>query len=415
MISSWLLFLGAVVGLLAGCRSDAIDCTATATCPLPEDFDAGSPDGASTTGESDSGSSSTGELPLGASCSAPSDCESGFCVDGKCCETACDGPCERCDLAHASGQCVPVPEGDDPDGDCAQGDVATCHGVCDGRRGCRFPAHGTPCGAVSCEDGVQNGFVCNGEGSCVEAEVPCGDYACDAESCRSSCEDSSHCAESAYCDQNECRPRKENGGACSADEHCQSGICVDGVCCATACEAPASCSTGECLCNGVLCGTGESCTVFFLDGDGDGYPASSALDVVACSGSPPPDLWGHKYMDSSKVPLDCDDNDPDVHPGQTRFFTVPRADGSFDYDCDGIERKQYGSAAFRFCTVCWRPLNQCSVGLGLGSAPCDQIPAAFAGSVFAPECGKSGTLVRCRSTAACTSEKLTEVAIQGCR
>ncbi|MEO8601761.1 MAG: hypothetical protein ABI629_04200, partial [bacterium] len=43
----------------------------------------------------------------GADCSIPSDCLSTFCVDGVCCNTACDGPQETCDGADP-GTCTDV-------------------------------------------------------------------------------------------------------------------------------------------------------------------------------------------------------------------------------------------------------------------------------------------------------------------
>ena len=39
----------------------------------------------------------------------------------------------------------------------------------------------------------------------------------------------------------------------------------------------------------------------------------------------------------SELDGDCDDENADVFPGQTATFGVPRADGSYDYDCDGTE------------------------------------------------------------------------------
>jgi large repetitive protein len=42
---------------------------------------------------------------LGESCGAGGDCASGFCVDGVCCETACNGRCDRCNAAGLVGQC----------------------------------------------------------------------------------------------------------------------------------------------------------------------------------------------------------------------------------------------------------------------------------------------------------------------
>jgi hypothetical protein len=35
---------------------------------------------------------------------------------------------------------------------------------------------------------------------------------------------------------------------------------------------------------------------------------------------------------------DCDDNDDRVYPGQSSYFQTPRADDSFDFDCDGQKK-----------------------------------------------------------------------------
>jgi hypothetical protein len=41
-------------------------------------------------------------------CSKDSDCESGFCTDGVCCNRRCDGQCEACDFPTTRGSCMPV-------------------------------------------------------------------------------------------------------------------------------------------------------------------------------------------------------------------------------------------------------------------------------------------------------------------
>jgi hypothetical protein len=41
---------------------------------------------------------------------------------------------------------------------------------------------------------------------------------------------------------------------------------------------------------------------------------------------------------------DCDDADPMVHVGQMEFFEVPRADGSYDYNCNGTEDQEFETA-----------------------------------------------------------------------
>jgi hypothetical protein len=42
---------------------------------------------------------------LGDPCSAPSECQSGFCASGVCCNTACDQPFQQCNLQGRAGLC----------------------------------------------------------------------------------------------------------------------------------------------------------------------------------------------------------------------------------------------------------------------------------------------------------------------
>jgi len=50
-------------------------------------------------------------------CSVGTDCTSGNCVDGVCCNSLCDGFCVRCDLSGTLGTCTNI-EGSDPDDEC---------------------------------------------------------------------------------------------------------------------------------------------------------------------------------------------------------------------------------------------------------------------------------------------------------
>jgi hypothetical protein len=61
------------------------------------------------------------------------------------------------------------------------------------------------------------------------------------------------------------------------------------------------------------------------DADNDGYGAiaGSQFSGTKC----PPGFTTNG--------TDCDDEDPDAFPGQTKDFDTPRANGSFDFDCDG--------------------------------------------------------------------------------
>src|SRR4051794_2508881 len=44
---------------------------------------------------------------LGETCTSADECDSGFCVDGVCCNTACDGQCQACDT-QTLGTCAVV-------------------------------------------------------------------------------------------------------------------------------------------------------------------------------------------------------------------------------------------------------------------------------------------------------------------
>jgi MYXO-CTERM domain-containing protein len=67
----------------------------------------------------------------GETCAEGGDCASGFCVDGVCCETACDGQCDKCNEPGTAGQCRQqscAPYGCLPD--------KTCRSRCEESRHC---------------------------------------------------------------------------------------------------------------------------------------------------------------------------------------------------------------------------------------------------------------------------------------
>jgi hypothetical protein len=73
------------------------------------------------------GSGGSGGGSLGASCQMAGQCQTGFCVDGVCCDTACDTECESCALMAKEGNCSPHPVKTDPEVECSSG------GYCDGK------------------------------------------------------------------------------------------------------------------------------------------------------------------------------------------------------------------------------------------------------------------------------------------
>lgn len=153
--------------------------------------------------------------PDAAACDVDGDCQSGHCIDDVCCATACGNgvadDCQACNLAGSEGACTPL-------------------------------AASSVCRAASCDQGVETvGAVCDGSSAqCPAVDTnPCGDYACGADACETSCDVHGGCAASSYCEEGDCNPLVDPGVECTADYQCGTGHCADGVCCDTSC-------TGQC-------------------------------------------------------------------------------------------------------------------------------------------------------------------------
>lgn len=213
-------------------------------------------------------------------CSENAVCASGFCVDGVCCNSACDGPCENCGLVGSIGTCAPVAAGaPDPHGICHSDTTSTCGqtGLCDGKGGCGYYPQGTVCSMGSCSDGFATpASVCDGKGVCTSGrKLSCGPFGCapNGAICSKGCPSGdSICVAGAYCTGDEqCAPKKTDGEPCGSNHECLSGICADGACCDSACAGPcASCNQAgsEGLCTplpnadgGLVCATSTDATV----------------------------------------------------------------------------------------------------------------------------------------------------------
>lgn len=179
----------------------------------------------------------------GGACISGSDCLSGSCAQGVCCDRACDGACERCDSVGTAGVCSPVPES----------------------------TQVTACGAYAC-DGV------NG-------------------ACPTTCTTAQQCAPGHFCGSGACIPFKGSGEACTANVQCSTGFCADGVCCDSACSgscdvcndpgAPGTCSPAASgsagspacgmgvVCNGSLADCPITCT--------SGCPSNTYCSGTYCS------------------------------------------------------------------------------------------------------------------------------------
>jgi hypothetical protein len=214
------------------CAGSCQTCAATpGTCTTVTSAD--DPD--TCTGASTCSSSGSCLAKQGQSCTAASQCASGNCVDGYCCDTSCAGGCDTC--SSKPGTCSIVAQGS---------------------------AGASPsCGA----------YVCNGSTA----------------SCPSSCANDADCASGYYCGAGgTCLVRKAQGSTCSTAANvdcrtagcrvCTTGNCIDGYCCDTVCA-------GACnACNGAdlawSSATNGTCKIAPIS-----YAGSPSCGAFACDGA----------------------------------------------------------------------------------------------------------------------------------
>lgn len=195
----------------------------------------------------------------GAACATGTDCLTGDCVDGFCCNAACGGLCQACSLAKTgqpNGTCATVTVNTDPDSECSGATSCGAAGFCT-----TLP-NGTLCGAaIECTTGFcVDGYCCNGvcSNTCqacsaakkgAGANGTCGSILANTDP-DSEC--ATECSGGASCEA-------PNGGTCTLNAQCQSGFCADGVCCNTVCNGVCqACSLAK---NGVASGTCGNVTI----------------------------------------------------------------------------------------------------------------------------------------------------------
>jgi hypothetical protein len=126
------------------------------------------------------------------------------------------------------------------------------------------------------------------------------------------------------------------------------------------------------------------CTNYYPDVDGDAYGDEDSFYRCYCA---PTGTYTETDND------DCYDNNYSANPAQTAYFSAQRGDGSFDYNCNGVENKRY--SALYACS-----LTSCTTGWLDGSAPA---------------CGESETYVSSCTATACYATRTEVTRTQTCR
>jgi len=317
-------------------------------------------------------------LADGSACLDGNECLNGFCVDGVCCSTSCEGTCVTCNAAGLEGQCSPMPIGQDPEGECGPcmrcGGTGTCKPLgfgldepgecglcqmCDGKGSCAPVTAGSDpaqaCGACS---------ICDGAGGCAPVSLgddPKGD--CE-EADPSTCGPTGWCSGMGACEfwgadvpcsDAKCQgstffpPSLCNGaGGCTPQggQPCAPYLCnPEGTDCRTSCTANADCVANN-WCVGNKCEQLPACpmetkllcnvqlpgTTFGLQNNWSAY--DSCLAGIAYSG--PERVYNIKYDKLTKV-------------------TATLTNAAFD------------SALFLLDTAC-SPANACTTFADIGSA-----------------------------------------------
>ncbi|MGZ5967465.1 MAG: Kelch repeat-containing protein [Polyangiales bacterium] len=167
-------------------------------------------------------------------CAKNSECSTGHCVEGVCCDTACDQTCHSCVLPSSPGKCSPEPVGVDLKGEC--GAALSCTGTCGPEQKCIGSGPGAQCAKSRCTSASAGvgAATCTAAGAACPTEqaVPfdCGAYACEPAfgACLSSCSSSADCAGGYVCDtaSKTCAASAPSGdsGGCTYGKSATNGL-----------------------------------------------------------------------------------------------------------------------------------------------------------------------------------------------
>jgi hypothetical protein len=404
-------------------------------------------------GDTAQGATATAELlsldAKATACKVGATCATGFCVDGVCCESACDTACNACILAGTGkpdGTCALAQAGKDPHDDCKDDGAPTCKkdGLCDGAGACEdYPstkctpsacAMDEECSSGFCADGVCCDTACSGDcqactktkkgsgsdGTCgpvakgMDPDKDCGTLGkgvckgagtCDGSgACRAEtegkdcapegCSDTVTLARAATCNA---------AGDCAPDTlDCTPFLCdAKAVACTTTCVKDADCATGahcsDGACaksgNGTACKDAVECTSGFC---ADGYCCDKACSgqCEACDGSGTEGTCKPVSGDPANGRKPCDGSGP----------CAGSCTGTFGDSCDYPHNDEVCNTGGT-CTDGMETASRCN-GSGLCvETPRDCAPFACDAEACRTSCTKDGDCtpgVHCDENGQCT-------------
>ncbi len=234
----------------------------------------------------------------GEACTAASECKSGFCVDGVCCESGCTGQCEACDIPGGAGKCTGVSGA--PHGTRAACETSTdvCKALaCDSakdRSKCVGFLNGPSkeCARATCKDGsATTASFCDGTGTCKPGtKATCGAFGCADTVCKDTCKSDGDCGSGYICDvpTAKCVPPK---ALCSGDklssippDKSAAKICAPFTCDPSTGNCYGACTTSDQCAPGTAC-SGGGCVAVAGEADSGGCAMGAPARTTATGGA----------------------------------------------------------------------------------------------------------------------------------
>ena len=121
--------------------------------------------------------------PNGSACTDDVQCLNGQCADGYCCNSACEGQCEACDLEGSIGTCAPVTGTPHGTRSACTGTDTVCAGACDGveRTACVYPT--VECRGQTCTGTTKTAPASCSMGVCPEPTTETCGVTCGGSDC----------------------------------------------------------------------------------------------------------------------------------------------------------------------------------------------------------------------------------------
>ncbi len=227
------------------CTGECLTCNATGSAGRCTNVASGGDDAPLCTGTNSCDGMGICKRDNGQPCGMNTDCTSGFCADGVCCNSACTETCKSCNLTASVGTCTFVPNDSvDPTGTSPCNNPYRCNGtgLCNAQNGvpCALPSE---CLSGFCVDGFCCGNICDQLcKACSDALTGAGNGNC--RSILNGTDPQNECSNSDCNGSGACSGLPgtlANGQSCTSAGQCLSGFCVDGVCCNQGCTQ--SCKT----------------------------------------------------------------------------------------------------------------------------------------------------------------------------